>query len=150
MTEFDGETYEPEHDRERLTTLLQRVESVMRGGQWMTLAEIKRITGGTEASISARLRDLRKSKFGGLEVERRRRGDPSAGLWEYRMTGDVRPFIPDTKRATRERIAELEAENAALRKRVDQLERARARRAPPGQGDLFACSVQGAFDDRGS
>ena len=35
-----------------------------------------------EASISARLRDFRKH---GLSVERRRRGDPRAGLWEYRV-----------------------------------------------------------------
>lgn len=39
-------------------------------------------TGAPEASASARLRDLRRA---GLTVERRRRGDPKAGLWEYRV-----------------------------------------------------------------
>ena len=79
---FDGETFDAAHDGARLTTLLDAVRSLMADGRWRTLAEIVVVTGGSEAGISARLRDLRKTAFGGHTVERRYRGD---GLWEYRL-----------------------------------------------------------------
>lgn len=81
---FDGETYEPSRDHERLAGLLGRVRALMADRQWRTLAQIQAIAGGTEASCSARLRDLRKQKFGSYEIERRY---ISAGLWEYRLLG---------------------------------------------------------------
>jgi hypothetical protein len=84
--EFDGITYEPKLDYQRLSGQLRRVFGVMVKGGWWTLAEIARQTGDqSEAAISARLRDLRKPKFGGFEVERRRRGEARKGLWEYRL-----------------------------------------------------------------
>lgn len=82
---FDGVTYSPVHDSVRLGTQLHRVRSLMLDGSWRTLGEIQREVGGSEASVSARLRDLRKERFGGWSVERRRRGEPSGGLWEYRV-----------------------------------------------------------------
>jgi hypothetical protein len=54
-------------------------------GQWRTLAEISAVIRCPEASVSARLRDLRKNKFGGYLVERRRRGAERRGLFEYRV-----------------------------------------------------------------
>jgi hypothetical protein len=60
----------------------------MSDGAWRTLEEIRSRVGGSEAAISARLRDLRKDKFGGHIVESRRRGDGSRGLWEYRLVLD--------------------------------------------------------------
>lgn len=85
VPDFDGSTINPSLDDARLRSLLARVEALMRDGQWRTLAEISAATGGSEASVSARLRDLRKAKFGGHTVDRRRRGEPEAGLWEYRL-----------------------------------------------------------------
>jgi hypothetical protein len=84
---FDGETYEAEHDHERLGTLLQSVRDHMLGhGEWRTLAEITAaVAASSEASVSARLRDLRKGKFGAYIVERQRRGDPADGIHEYRV-----------------------------------------------------------------
>lgn len=55
----------------------------MLDGQWRTLAGIQEIVGGTESSISARLRDLRKQKFGGYQVDRER---VHGGLYQYRVT----------------------------------------------------------------
>lgn len=78
---FDGETYDDERDRERLATMLARVQAVMADGRWHTLAELADRTAGSEAACSARLRDLRKPKFGGHTVHRRY---VSQGLWEYR------------------------------------------------------------------
>jgi len=65
--------------------LLDRVRDLMRDGRWRTLAEIVELCGGSEAGVSARLRDLRKPQHGGRRVERRRRGEPRLGLWEYRL-----------------------------------------------------------------
>jgi len=82
---FDGTTYSPEHDEDRLGTLLQRVKALMSDGGWRTLSEIRAVTGGSESGISARLRDFRKEGHGGHSVERRRRGDPKQGVHEYRL-----------------------------------------------------------------
>ena len=82
--EFSGNTYAPALDHKRLTGLLQRVYTFMNdGGGWHDLFEIAHYTGGTEASCSARLRDLRKSKFGSHVIDRRRVG--LSGLFQYRM-----------------------------------------------------------------
>jgi len=80
----DGETYNAEFDYDRLNRQMKRVWSVMADEKWHTLYEIGRITSEPEASISARIRDLRKAKFGGHIVERRYLGD---GTWEYRLAG---------------------------------------------------------------
>jgi hypothetical protein len=83
---FDGKTYDPAFDVTRLGKQLGRVLMLMADGTWRTLAEIHTSIGlGTEAAISARLRDLRKDRFGGFVVERKRRGAVRAGLWEYRV-----------------------------------------------------------------
>jgi hypothetical protein len=81
---FDGATFEPELDHDRLLTLLNRVRDLMADGNWRTLAQIVQACGGTEASVSARLRDLRKPKFGAHDV-RRRRVCGADGLFEYRV-----------------------------------------------------------------
>ena len=83
--EFDGKTYNAKKDKQRLTTLLTLVRNFMSDGLPHTFSEIREGIGnkGSEAGISARLRDLRKKKFGGMTVIRRRRGDPKKGLWEY-------------------------------------------------------------------
>lgn len=79
---FDGETFDQALDGPRLNAQLKRVRAVMLDGQWRSLRDIREHTGDPEASISARLRDMRKSKFGGYVVERRR---VSGGLFEYRV-----------------------------------------------------------------
>ena len=79
---FDGETFEKNLDGTRLTTQLERVEIIMFSVGWITLAELAQRTGGSQAGVSARLRDLRKPEFGGYTVVRRRAG---GGLFEYRI-----------------------------------------------------------------
>lgn len=80
--EHDGRTYQPERDKSRLNAQQALVFNAMRDGRWRTLARIHMMTGAPEASISARLRDARKSKFGGHTVERRY---VERGLFEYRL-----------------------------------------------------------------
>jgi hypothetical protein len=84
--DFDGGTIEPALDAPRLGALLTAVRDLMHDGRWRTFAEIQSSIGmGSEGGISARLRDLRKERFGSHTVERRRRGVPSDGLFEYRL-----------------------------------------------------------------
>ena len=82
---FDGKTFDPDLDGERLRTLLMRVHRLMHDGEWRTLQRIVLACGGSEASVSARLRDLRKAKWGAHTVERRRHPD-GHGLWLYRVS----------------------------------------------------------------
>ena len=78
-----GSTFDAVKDGPRLNAQMRRVYNAMADGCWRTLREISDETEDPEASVSARLRDFRKSQFGGYEVKRRRRAD--AGTWEYRL-----------------------------------------------------------------
>jgi hypothetical protein len=80
--EFDGPTYAPDRDGARLRRQLTTVWEFMCDQHWATLPEIAEATGYPEASISARLRDLRKVRFGGHTVHRHCLGK---GLWEYKV-----------------------------------------------------------------
>jgi hypothetical protein len=73
----------PSLDGKRLAHQLADVRAVMvmAGEAWLTLGEIETLTRYPQASISARLRELRGL---GYDVQRRRRGEPSRGLFEYR------------------------------------------------------------------
>lgn len=88
---FDGKTYDPTDDYDRLKTCLEKVKHLMTKpyGQWWTLAELSRKTGSSESGISARIRDLRKEKNGSHQVESVRE---NGGLWKYRV---CRPEIQD-------------------------------------------------------
>ena len=90
--DFDGETYDRERDHARLATILRHVQDLMSDGKWRSLWEISQRVQAPEASVSARLRDLRKRKFGGHTVERRHIG---RGLWEYRYTANPNPEEPE-------------------------------------------------------
>lgn len=82
---FDGSTYDPVNDRERLSSQLKRVFHLMKDGKARTLEEIQKVAGGEVTAISARLRDLRKAKFGGFIVIRQHRGTRESGLYEYKL-----------------------------------------------------------------
>ena len=86
-----GETFDPYMDTDRLNEQSQRVFKLMRDNQWRALHEIAAITGDPEASISARVRDFRKPRFGSLVVNRRRRNE--AGLWEYQIAPVENGFL---------------------------------------------------------
>ena len=89
--EFNGSDYDPEHDQERLSGQILRVYEVMRDERWRTLGEIsfeilQRFDKSDPLpSISAQLRHLRKTRFGGYCVEKRARGERCHGLFEYRV-----------------------------------------------------------------
>lgn len=82
---FSGETYEAKYDQDRLRAQLDRVWKTMKDGQWRTLWEIEEITHDPLQSISARLRDFRKQRFGSHTVNRRRVGPEQRGIFEYQL-----------------------------------------------------------------
>lgn len=84
----DGKTFIPAKDEKRLNRQAQAVWDYMIGGDWHTLAEISRATGEPEASVSARLRDFRKARFGAHKIERSR--PDSGGLFLYHLTPRAR------------------------------------------------------------
>ncbi len=85
LFDFDGRTYEAPKDKVRLNKQGLRVFLAMQDARWRTLGEIEAITGDPQASISARLRDFRKDRFGAHTLDRRRRGYGAKGLFEYRL-----------------------------------------------------------------
>lgn len=89
---FDGASYVPAYDAERLVTQLQKVyfalnirDRANRDTYWWTIPMLTQNCGGSGAGISARIRDLRKRKHGAHTILRRRKGDPHAGLFEYKL-----------------------------------------------------------------
>lgn len=80
------ETFVQERDGARVSKQREAVLDLMRDGKWRTLAEISTATGAPEASASARLRDLRKKRYGEYQVDR---SYVSHGLWRYRIAGKV-------------------------------------------------------------
>lgn len=82
LPDHDGETYESERDKPRLNAQMRRVFEAMSDRRWHTLGDLAHSTGDPEASISARLRDLRKPKFGGFVIDRKYVGN---GLFTYKM-----------------------------------------------------------------
>lgn len=83
-----GVTFDPHRDTSRLNRQALDVWKVMRDEQWHTLSEIAARTGHPEASVSARLRDLRKPRFGSRDIQRRHVG---GGLHEYRFVAPPPP-----------------------------------------------------------
>jgi len=75
---FDGETYSP-IDESRLKNNLQWVFFAMQHCEWHSLADL-RLVGGSAAD--SRVRDLRKPRFGGFEIETKNCGN---GEWHYRI-----------------------------------------------------------------
>lgn len=82
LPDFDGETYLRGLDHAALGKQLLAVGRIFADGRWHTLRELSERTGYPEASVSARLRDLRKGKFGGNTVERER---GPRRVWRYRL-----------------------------------------------------------------
>ena len=86
---FGGKTFDEERDEERLRTQLTCVKEIMADRKWRTLSSIQAALlvqygkKGSEAGISARLRDLKKPQFGSHKMEKRRVN--GSGYWEYRM-----------------------------------------------------------------
>jgi hypothetical protein len=77
-------------DEKRITKQRDAVLKLMLSGNWLTLSELSQLLEREygrkfpEASVSARLRDLRKRRYGSYRVDHRRR-EGGSGWWEYRL-----------------------------------------------------------------
>lgn len=100
-----GPDYDEDLDGERVAKQHERIRDLMLDGSWRTLDDIAEHTGDPASSISAQLRHLRKTRFGGYAVEKRRRGDEKGGLWEYQVRpGEGQPV----------RVARRQGERGAM------------------------------------
>lgn len=81
---FDGKgaTFRQDRDGKRLGKQCQAVYDAMKSGEWWLLRGLAAVTSAPEASVSARLRDLRRY---GFTIEREYLKD---GLHRYRMVRD--------------------------------------------------------------
>lgn len=79
-----GPAYEERIDKARIHGQLACLLALMRDGHWRSLSEIALSTGIPEASASSNLRHLRKARFGGYLVLKRRR-TLQGGTWEYKL-----------------------------------------------------------------
>ena len=77
-----GDTYEHEEDYARLNRQASDVWRAMFDKRWYTLDELHQLTGHPPASISARIRDFRKHRFGSHTVHRVR---ITGGLFAYQL-----------------------------------------------------------------
>jgi len=82
-------------DTARLDTQLKRIRVLMADHQWRTLEQIAIEVQGSQAGVSARLRELRNPDSGGYVIDKRRVPGRN-GLWEYRLE----PKARDTQECT--------------------------------------------------
>jgi hypothetical protein len=80
--QFDGKTYDEKRDQDRLSRQYKRVFELMKDGEWRTLRAVAEVLEDPESSIGARLRDMRKDRFGGHTVLRQYL---MAGVFKYRL-----------------------------------------------------------------
>lgn len=118
---FAGADYQPDLDYVRLASHLERIRALMLDGRWRTPAEISHeIQLPPTADITKQLRHLRYPEHGQHRVERRRRGEGRAGLYEYRVhpagSGDSLPHRQGVP-------AELEAAQMTVELLADALRR---------------------------
>jgi len=81
---MQGPEYKKELDEERLKRAIDKVRKYWLEG-WGTLRECEVATGVPQASASSLFRQLGYEENGGYLREKRRIGDPSRGVYEYRL-----------------------------------------------------------------
>ena len=79
---FDGADLIPSRDYDRMKGQILRVFNLIKDGKWRTLEEISNATGDPHASVSTRLRDFRKKRFGGFTINKKYIKN---GLYKYSM-----------------------------------------------------------------
>jgi hypothetical protein len=71
-------------DASRLSRQLDIVATCLGDGSWWTLPSLAERAAASTQSVSARVRDLRKERWGSHTIERRKVVG-SVGVYEYRM-----------------------------------------------------------------
>lgn len=100
---------DPRIDFDRLQGQTRVIFDLMSDRQFRTLSEIGDITGFPQASVSAQIRHLRKLRFGGNIVNKRRRFEDK-GVWEYQLI----PRIPAGQRDDKPLNESIGAVNPSL------------------------------------
>jgi hypothetical protein len=125
---FDGRTYLESVDHDRLRNATQRVLVRLLDGEWHDVHSLRAVGG---AAYDSRIRDLRKSRFGGFVIVGERDPDRET-LFRYRldvetvtlsqvervMNWEIMPDVDDADTYERLIMAEVRRLDAAGRERV--------------------------------
>ena len=79
---FDGRTYDPTRDFHRLKTQLAKTFAILLDGEWHSLPELRDRCG---SAADSRIRDLRKPRFGELQIYAEVRDEKQPGVWWYSL-----------------------------------------------------------------
>jgi hypothetical protein len=88
VTRFSGADYVPRRDDARLLRQVDHIREIVLSAGWYSVPDIARLTGYSENSVSAQLRNLRKPSHGSYRVEGARFPD---GVWRYRVLPPLPP-----------------------------------------------------------
>lgn len=93
--DFDGATYDRDLDHASLKSNLDAIrDEMLRNTAWRTADEIATAAGvDPRGAVKERIRDLRKPKFGGYDVEAERSPD-NHRVWVYRIVGRLPATAP--------------------------------------------------------
>lgn len=103
---YDGETYSAPRDYPRLNKQTAAVFAIVRDGQWRTLAQIAAAADAPEASVSARLRDLRKASMAAIPLSANTSAVASINIGLSSPIPPVRLPDPSNRRAINENLAD--------------------------------------------
>lgn len=92
MSQFTGTYYKVIKANGKLKTAIDKVYDACNVNRPVTLAEVSSITGVPEASVSAAIRSLRKSKYGSHEVETTHIAN---GLHSYKLKPNLTGETPE-------------------------------------------------------
>lgn len=129
---YGGTTLTPA-DEPRLDTQLYFVYHIMKDGVWRTIPELEALLLSEygvvmQTSISARIRDFRKTKFGGHIVNAKNAG---RGLWKYQLVLKGKTTIMNVQSKNvfdlGERIKQVRAIEAFIEKKQEELDAALAK-----------------------
>ena len=114
--------YQPARDDERLRKQGERIFEVCKEGNPLTLAQIAKLTGAPEASISAQLRTFRNPKGGSHTVDKEYLGN---GLHAYTLVVNTGASTEPTQLSLFDVVSELGTSNPRANKEYYDLLNAR-------------------------
>ena len=66
-------------------TQIERVLNALISRNWLTLQDLRILTGDPEGSISSQMRNLRMKQHGSHNILKRVKGVRNDNLWEYKL-----------------------------------------------------------------
>lgn len=104
---FDGHNEQEASQDTRLVSQLERVYRLMCNGTGWTLEDLSLAANAPTSSVSSRIRDLRKPRFGGNIIQR---VHEHGGIYTYWLVGEPRPLLDGKGQRSLKAVARSEVE----------------------------------------